>query len=136
MSLNDRNVENQFFRYKKSKNIFAISITVIWIILFASEIIFIADKGWLNYGIMGVGLFLIFIYSFGLVFQYAQLKNGVFSIYSDLIPKRIVLNEVESVRKSAGDYVVKTKSKSIQINPQPLDEDSKKRLKEMLELKK
>jgi hypothetical protein len=135
MSLKDKQVKDQVFRYKKSKNIFGIVMIWLWMVLIALELIFIKNKDWGNYSVMAAGLLFILMYGFGLIFQYAKIKNGVLTIYADFIPKHIPLNSGTEIRKSVGDYIVKTQTKSVQINPQSLNEDSKKRLREIFKIK-
>lgn len=76
-----------------------------------------------GFGLFGGGCFSLLIYYFEKKKQYLTLKNGVLT-KNTLIPKKINLKDITSIKKFAGDYILKSNSTEFVIDTQIIDFDS------------
>lgn len=94
-----------------------------WLFLGTVYFFKISSWNWLD------SLYLLVIFANLLVFTkgsflpYISIKNGVL-IMGTLRSKKIHLKEIISIKKFAGDYTVKTKESSLEINTQLIDTKS------------
>lgn len=82
---------------------------------------------------MSVGIFMLGYYYFEFKKQYLTIKSGQL-IKNTLIPKKIDLDQVRSIREFSGDYTLKTDKGELVINTQIIEPKSLANLK--TELKK
>lgn len=81
------------------------------------------NSDWLDYGwLVPSGLYLI-IYFYQRRLKYLSIENGVLRVQGPF-GKKINLNEVQQIRKFAGDYILKTKETQLTINTQIIDTSS------------
>ena len=117
------------FKYKKKKLVTNLVFGILWVVFSAGSIYLNETPNWINGANLGVALTFLLTYLYQINFQYISIKNGVIKETS-LFGTSVRLNEITSIKKFAGDYVIKSKEKEIYINTELIDPDS------LLELKK
>ena len=79
---------------------------------------------WLDYGWLVLAAFYLVIYFYQRRRKYLVfIQNGALRIQGPF-GKKINLNEVQQIRKFAGDYILKTKVNLLTINTQIIDKAS------------
>jgi len=74
-------------------------------------------------GLIGAGIFSLLIYYYEKKKQYLTIKKGMLTKNS-LISKNINLNEINQIKKFAGDYKLKTSTSELIIDTQIIDSNS------------
>lgn len=96
---------------------------LIWLGYGTLSILTDANPNWIDYGWLVIaGLYLI-VYFYQRSRKYITIDNGILQIQG-LFGKKINLNEVQHIRKFAGDYILKTGESQLTINTQIIDEES------------
>jgi hypothetical protein len=103
----------------------------LWSVLGTTVVIFNSDNVF-NYGYLIIGILYFGTYLFENNKQYLTIENGIIS-KNHLIPKKINLNEINLIKKFAGDYILKTDSTELRINTELIEEKSLAELNTMLE---
>ena len=103
----------------------------VWMVFGIVEFIFDAPVHWVKSGYLIISIiYFILFYSYSKR-GYLQINNG--ELKSPLsFGKKIELAKVKTIRKFAGDYILKTDDKEFGINTDLLREDSLKQLQEEL----
>ncbi len=83
-------------------------------------------------GLIGAGIFSLAIYCYEKKKQYLTIKNGILK-KNTLFPKNINLNEINRIKKFAGDYKLKTNKSEFIIDTQIIDPNSLAELNTVLE---
>lgn len=89
---------------------------------------------WLDYGYLVIGVLYIGHYLYDLMNQYLTIENGTIRknrLYG--FGSKINLNEINWIKKFAGDYTLKTESKKLKINTGLIEEKSLNELNKILE---
>lgn len=119
-------------RYKKKRLRFYLVMTIVWLIFAMISLIYSDFDNWTAYFWLGISSMYIGMYSFSYVKQYLTVENGV--IYKNQpFTKKISLNDIKSIKKFAGDYILKTDNSELTINTQIIDENSLKTLNGLLD---
>jgi len=74
-------------------------------------------------GLISAGFLSLTIYYYQKKKQYLSIENGILK-KNTLFPKSINLRDVIVFKRSAGDYILKTKEKRVTIDTQLIDSDS------------
>ena len=110
-------------RYKKKRLKYNLIFGIVWLI-FGLLGIFIKEKPfWADYGYLAMAILYMTTYFYEKKNQYLTIKKGV--IYQNYpFGKKINLNEINRIKKFAGDYILKTDNIELTINTQIIDEKS------------
>ena len=95
---------------------------ILWSVLGITAIIFNPDNIF-NYGYLIIGILHFGTYFFENNKQYLTIENGIIS-KNHLIPKKIKLNEINRIKKFAGEYLLETDSTELRINTELIEEKS------------
>lgn len=88
---------------------------------------------WSNYGFLTIGIFYIIHYLYDLINQYLTIENG--TIRKNVLygfGKKINLNEINRIENYAGDYILRTVRKELNINTKFIEEKSLVEFNEIL----
>ena len=88
---------------------------------------------WTDYGYLLAGILYLGHYLYDLNNQYLTIENGTIrknALYG--FRKKIELNDINSIKKFAGDYTLKTETKELKINTELIDEKSLAELNRIL----
>ncbi len=88
---------------------------------------------WNDYGYFCFGLIYLSIYIYEKQTQYICITNGILKINDPIFGKKINLSKLISIKKFAGDYILKTKDKTLEINTQIIEPKSLEQLTKELE---
>ncbi len=83
-------------------------------------------------GLIGAGIFSLIIYYYKKKKQYLTITDGVLT-KNTLIPKNINLNEINRIKRFAGDYKLRTNKAELIIDTQIIDPNSLTELNAELE---
>lgn len=83
-------------------------------------------------GLIGAGIFSLIIYYYEKKKQYLTIKDGILT-KNTLIPKNINLNEINRIKRFAGDYKLRTNKAEFIIDTQIIDPNSLTELNAELE---
>ena len=119
-------------RYKKKRFKYNLIFGIFWMI-FGLVGIFTREKPyWTDYGFLVMAILYITTYFYEKKNQYLTIRNGV--IYQNYpFGKKINLNEINRIKKFAGDYILKTDNAELTINTQIIDKKSLSELNSELE---
>ena len=112
-------------RFKKKRLYSNLILGIVWTILGIFNVIDNQSFRWLDYGYLVIGVLYIGHYLFDLSNQYLILENGTIrknKLYG--FGKKINLNEINLIKKFAGDYILKTPTKELIINTELIEEKS------------
>lgn len=108
-------------RFKKKKLYPNLIIGIVWIGLGISSLL----RSHLGWSFTVIGILYIGHFLFDLTNQYLTIENGIIrknGLHG--FGKEINLNEIASIKKFAGDYILKTESKELKINTDLIEEKS------------
>ncbi|TDN80382.1 hypothetical protein DET49_13223 [Salegentibacter sp. 24] len=118
-------------KYKKSRSRFHLIMICIWSILLIINILYGDSDNWTFWIWIVLPLGYNSLYAFEYVNQYLKIENG--TIYkTSLFPKKVELNKIQSVKKFAGDYIVKTDQSELRIDTTIIHPTSLKELDKIL----
>ena len=120
-------------KFKKKRLIVNLVLGVIWIALGTLSIVTDDKIRWTDYGYLVIGVLYVGYYFYNLTNQYLTIENGTIrknGLYG--FRKHINLNEVNWIKKFAGDYTLKTEQKELKINTELIDKDSLTELNKIL----
>lgn len=103
-----------------------------WVLLATFNLLFNKDTGWSFYLLFAISISYILSYLYNLINQYITIKDGTLKV-NHLFGKKINLNEIKSINKFAGDYILKTDTTELTINTQILDKKSLQDLNQVLD---
>ncbi|MDG1778817.1 MAG: hypothetical protein P8H23_05670 [Flavobacteriaceae bacterium] len=106
---------------------------IVWIILGTLSIVTDDKIRWTDYGYLVIGILYVGHYLYDLKNQYLTIENGTIrknGLYGYW--KKINLNEINWIKKFAGDYTLKTEKKELKINTELIDENSLTELNKIL----
>jgi hypothetical protein len=119
------------FKYKKKKLVTNLVFGILWVVFSAGSIYLDETPNWINGANLGVALTFLLTYLYQANFQYISIKNGVIKETS-LFGTSLLLNEITSFKKFAGDYIIKSRGKEIYVNTELIDPDSLLKLIEFM----
>ncbi|MCL8009269.1 hypothetical protein M8845_17720 [Gelidibacter japonicus] len=94
----------------------------IWVIFGIPAVIFFPNNIF-NYGYLIIGILYFGVYLFENKNQYLTIENGTIS-KNHLIPKKINLKDIKSIKLFAGDYKLKTDTDELVIDTKLIEEKS------------
>ena len=117
--------------YNKRQQTFLLLWGIVWLVLGSVSYI-IEPSRFISLGLI-MGIAYICIYGFRKTFHYAVLDEN--SIKKVGLTKQIInLDDVVSVRKFAGDYIIKTKARTMTLNTNLIDKQSLPELKRFFDI--
>ena len=118
-------------KYKKGRSRFYLMLVIAWFIILIVNILFVDSREWTFWIWVFLPIANIAYYSFEYFNQYLKIENGI--IYrTSLFPKKLELNKIRTVRKFAGDYIIKTDQSELRIDTTIIHPDSLKELDKTL----
>ena len=120
-------------KFKRKRLIANLILGIVWIVLGTLGIVTDDKIRWTDYGYLVIGFLYVGLYLYDLKNQYLTIENGTIrknGLYGS--GKRINLNEINWIKKFAGNYTLKTEQKELKINTELIDKDSLKELNEIL----
>ncbi len=118
-------------RYKKKRLLFNLAIGVAWLILGILGNNLKETVRWMDYGFVFISFLFIATYLYESTQQYITIKNGFIQI-NQLFGKKMKLDEIKSIRKFAGDYILETDTSKLTINTNLIEEESLSNLDSVL----
>ncbi|MBO3100091.1 hypothetical protein [Gelidibacter pelagius] len=109
-------------KFKKKRLRYFMAIGILWLIFGVIAVIFFSDNIF-NYGYLLLGILYFSIYLFEHNKQYLTIEDGTIS-KNHLIPKKINLKDIKSIKLFAGDYKLKTDTDELIIDTKFIDEKS------------
>jgi len=112
-------------KFKKKRLHVNLILGIIWIVFGTLSIVTDDEIRWTDYGYSVIGILYVGHYLFDLTNQYLTIenetirKNGLFGF-----GKKLNLNEINWIKKFAGDYTLKTEQKELKINTELIHKDS------------
>jgi hypothetical protein len=118
-------------KYKKKRNYINLALGLFWILL--GVISFIQDDSirWTDYGYLLAGTLYIGQFLWDITNQYLTVENGIIKKNTPF-GKIINLNEINWIKKFAGDYTLKTETEELKINTELIEEKSLSELNRIL----
>lgn len=120
-------------KFKKKRLRLNLILGIVWIILGTLSIVTDDEIQWTDYGYLVIGILYIGHYLYDLKNQYLTIENGTIrknGLYGYW--KKINLNEINWIKKFAGDYTLKTEKKELKINTELIDKNSLTELNRIL----
>jgi hypothetical protein len=121
-------------RFKKKRLYMSALLGIVWTGLGIYNIIEDENLRWMDYVYLLVGILYIGHYLFDFKNQYLRIESGTIRknrLYG--YGKKINLNEINSIKKFAGDYTLKTDTQKLKINTELIEEKSLAELNEILQ---
>lgn len=119
--------------YKNKLKIINLILGFVWLVLGASKMILDDDFGWISYFYIALGIVYFALFYFQTRRSFVQIKNGVIKVNADFGSQKMLLAEIKSVRKFAGDYLLISENDKLVIHLQMMEEDSIIELNKVLE---
>jgi len=120
-------------KFKKKRLIVNLVLGMVWIILGTLSMVTNDKLRWTDYGYLVIGILYVAQYLYDLTNQYLTIENGTIQkngLYG--FGKKLNLNEINWIKKFAGDYTLKTEEKELKINTEFIDKDSLTELNKIL----
>jgi hypothetical protein len=120
-------------KFKKKRLRVNLILGLVWIVLGTLSIVTDDEIRWTDYGYLVIGILYIGHYLYDLTNQYLTIENGTIrknGLYGYW--KKINLNEINWIKKFAGDYTLKTEQKELKINTELIDKDALSELNKIL----
>ncbi|NJB37230.1 hypothetical protein [Croceivirga sp. JEA036] len=120
-------------KFKKKRLYLNLILGLVW---FALGILNLTEDDkirWTDYGYLLAGILYIGHFLYDLTNQYLTIENGTIrknGLYG--FGKRINLNDINWIKKFAGDYTLKTEQRELKINTELIDKDSLTELNKIL----
>ncbi len=112
-------------KFKKKRLYAHLILGLVWIVLGIASLIFGVGLGWSNYGYSIIGILYIGHYLHDVTNQYLTIENGTIKkngLYG--FGKKINLNDINWIKKFAGDYTLKTQTRELKIDTSLIDNQS------------
>lgn len=120
-------------KFKKKRLRANLILGIVWIILGTLSVFENDTLHWSDYGYLVIGILYIGYYLYDLTNQYLTIENGTIQkngLYG--FSKKINLNDINHIKKFAGDYTLQTDQKELKINTELIDKDSLVELNKIL----
>jgi len=120
-------------KFKKKRLYINLILGLVWLALGILNLTEDDKIRWTDYGYLVAGILYIGHYLYDLTNQYLTIESGTIrknGLYG--FGKRINLNEINWIKKFAGDYTLKTEERELKINTELIDKDSLTELNKIL----
>ena len=120
-------------KFKRKRLIVNLFLGILWIVLGILNILTDDKIRWNDYGYLVIGILYIGHYLYDLKNQYLIIENGTIrqnGLYG--FRKKLNVDEINWIKKFAGDYTLKTEQKELKINTELIDKDSLSELNKIL----
>ncbi|MCB4800301.1 hypothetical protein [Neotamlana laminarinivorans] len=120
-------------KFKKKRLYINLILGLVWLALGILNLTEDDKIRWTDYGYLVAGILYIGHYLYDLTNQYLTIENGTIrknGLYG--FGKQINLNEINWIKKFAGDYTLKTHQRELKINTELIDKDSLTELNKIL----
>ena len=120
-------------KFKKKRLLANLLLGIVWIGLGVFNLWEAENNRWSDYGYLIIGILYVGHYFYDLTNQYLIIVNGTIrknGLYG--FRKKIVLNEINWIKKFAGDYTLKTEQNELKINTELIDKESLTKLNKIL----
>nr|WP_299033459.1 hypothetical protein [uncultured Tenacibaculum sp.] len=120
-------------KFKKKRLYINLILGLVWLSLGILNLTEDDKISWTDYGYLVAGILYIGHYLYDLTNQYLTIENGIIrknGLYG--FGKRIYLNEINWIKKFAGDYTLKTEQRELKINTELIDKNSLTELNKIL----
>lgn len=120
-------------KFKKKRLYINLILGLVWLSLGILNLTEDDKIRWTDYGYLVAGILYIGHYLYDLTNQYLTIENGTIrknGLYG--FGKRINLDEINWIKKFAGDYTLKTEQRELKINTELIDKDSLTELNKVL----
>lgn len=111
------------FKYKNRHIKINLILGILWIIFFILAVFVKDDPHWVDYGYLLMSVLYLCLYFYQRANQYLIFENG-FIKYNRPFASQFDLSEITSIRKFAGDYILKSAKKDFTINTQLIEPES------------
>lgn len=101
--------------------------TIIWLILGILSMFFNAE-GFMKYGFIVIGLFYLALFIHAKSVPYIVFENEEIKINA-ILPKKVHLSEIKSIKEFAGDYTLHTETRKVRIFKNMMNVESFEQLK-------
>lgn len=96
---------------------------ILWLSYFLIKILLFDSFHWIDYGWVFLSFAYLTIYFYEIRYKYVTIQDGVFSV-NELIRKKVNLNEINQIKRFAGDYIIQSDKNEVTINTQIIDTNS------------
>ncbi|WFO17143.1 hypothetical protein [Cellulophaga baltica] len=110
-------------KYKKKRNYINLTLGLFWILLGVISLIQDDAIRWTDYGYLLAGTLYIGQFLWNITNQYLTVENGIIKKNTPY-GKKIKLNEINWIKKFAGDYTLKTETEELKINTELIEKNS------------
>ncbi|WP_291867528.1 hypothetical protein [Maribacter sp.] len=110
-------------QYKRKKLNSNLWIGIVWLIIGLLTLSYDGQKRWMDYGYIFMAVLYLGQYFYESRNQYLTIKNGKIS-KNRFFGRTIELNQINWIKKYAGDYILKTDKQELTINTDWIDEKS------------
>lgn len=110
--------------YKNKLKIINLILGFVWTGLGAVRMIFENDYDWVSFMYVALGILYLVLYIFQTKRSFIQIKEGVIKVNADFGCQKMILADIKSVRKFAGDYILNSTNDKITIRTQMMDQES------------
>ncbi len=109
--------------FKKTHLKFNLIFGIVWLVLGILNIAFEEEIRWNDYGYLLISILYMALYFYQRQNNAITIERGVIKM-GGLFGKKLNLTEIKSIKKFAGDYILKTDNKELTINTQMIDSNS------------
>jgi len=112
-------------RFKKKKLYSNLILGVLWLIIGVYNILEDEDLHWMDYSYLVIALLYLLHFIYDYKNQYLIIENESIrknALYGNR--KKIELNDINLITKTAGDYILKAENKQINIDPNLIEDES------------
>ncbi|MFA7447742.1 MAG: hypothetical protein WCY77_04835 [Weeksellaceae bacterium] len=96
---------------------------ILWLSYFLIKILLFDSFHWIDYGCVFLSFAYLTIYFYEIRYKYVTIQDGVLSV-NELIRKKVNLNEINQIKRFAGDYIIQSDKNEVTINTQIIDTNS------------
>ena len=121
-------------RFKKKRIYTNLILGLLWTGLGIYNVIEDDNLRWTDYLYLIIGILYILHFFYDLLNQYLTIETG--TIHKNILygnPKKLNLDEVNFIKKTAGGYTLKTETQKMKIKTELIEENSLAELKDILE---
>ncbi|MFB9054322.1 hypothetical protein ACFFVB_14640 [Formosa undariae] len=120
--------------YKKKKHYRNLIYGFVWFALVFSKFIFNPDYSlrWVDYGWLTLGVSQFGLYFLEHKLAYITITDQVISRYAPF-PKHMNISDIVAVTKSPTNYILKSETKTLKINPEYINENDLAKLNSFLD---
>ncbi|WP_445733262.1 hypothetical protein [Mariniflexile sp.] len=118
-------------KYKKRRLYTNLIMACIWIVFGIFNVFADIKTRWFDYGYLVIGALYSIQFLYEFKNQYLTIKNGIIKKNS-IFRKEINMDEINWIKKFAGEYTLKTDSDELKINTDFIEEESLTALNKIL----